>query len=323
MPTMNGYYLKGAFDDKNSPNKMSISSLSRWDSPNEPGKRPAGIPLKNDNVCYFNLHLALCNASGNLLQYIRTPGIVCYKDSVIHDKNPTYVKSTNKDKKLAVTFNDNTVKEIKNSGQKLTTTNYKTNYNTIILTKDYLSNLNTGRHELKISVWPCGEHDLDPSVTVPEYTTTPHVANFNNLNSEYTYGDTISLNGDNENGNVSYESSNTNVATVDENGQITMVGVGNFIITATIPADENYEELKVQSPEIKVHPKRLTIDNIKIKDKLYDGTNKAEFDGTHTLKGIVDGDDVKLKNDILTFSKTSVEKNIPINFTEFSFQSIR
>ncbi len=58
----------------------------------------------------------------------------------------------------------------------------------------------------------------------------------------------------------------------------------------------------VKSNVIKINPRPVTIKNIKIKDKPYDGTNKAEFNGTPT------------------FSDENIGKNIPINFTEFSLE---
>ena len=41
-------------------------------------------------------------------------------------------------------------------------------------------------------------------------------------------------------GAVTYESSDTNVATVDANGQVSIVGAGNTIITATVGDGNNY-----------------------------------------------------------------------------------
>ena len=65
-------------------------------------------------------------------------------------------------------------------------------------------------------------------------------------------------------------------------------------------------------------PKSVKITNIKIKDKMYDGTNIAEFDGMPKLCDVIKGDDVSLINGTPTFSKTNVGKNIPIDFTYFS-----
>ncbi len=70
--------------------------------------------------------------------------------------------------------------------------------------------------------------------------------------------------------------------------------------------------------EIKPHP--VTIENVKIKNKTFDGTNNAEFDGTPTLNGVIDGDDVKLVTGKPTFNSINVGENIPINFTEFSLE---
>ncbi len=67
-----------------------------------------------------------------------------------------------------------------------------------------------------------------------------------------------------------------------------------------------------------IAPKSIKITNIKIKDKIYDGTNVAEFDGMPALSDVIEKDDVLLINGTPTFSKTNVGKNIPIDFTYFS-----
>ncbi len=64
----------------------------------------------------------------------------------------------------------------------------------------------------------------------------------------------------------------------------------------------------------------VTIENVKIKNKYFDGTNHAEFDGTPTINGVIDGDDVKLVNGTPTFQSINIGNNIPINFTEFSLE---
>ena len=53
---------------------------------------------------------------------------------------------------------------------------------------------------------------------------------------------TIEVNQITGNGGISFKSSNTNVATVDANGKVTIKGVGSAVITATAAATTNYDE---------------------------------------------------------------------------------
>ncbi len=64
--------------------------------------------------------------------------------------------------------------------------------------------------------------------------------------------------------------------------------------------------------------KRLTIVDLKVKNKQYDGTNTAELDGTPALDGLVEGDTLQLLNGVPTFDSVAVGKGIPVSFTTFA-----
>ena len=67
-----------------------------------------------------------------------------------------------------------------------------------------------------------------------------------------------------------------------------------------------------------ISAKELTIADLKVKDKQYDGKNTAEIDGTPTLVGVVDGDVLTLINGVPTFDSVKIGKNIAISFTAFT-----
>ena len=67
-----------------------------------------------------------------------------------------------------------------------------------------------------------------------------------------------------------------------------------------------------------ISAKELTISDLKVKDKQYDGKNTAEIDGTPALVGVVDGDVLELVNGVPTFDRVTVGKNIPVSFTAFT-----
>lgn len=67
-----------------------------------------------------------------------------------------------------------------------------------------------------------------------------------------------------------------------------------------------------------ISAKELTIADLKVKDKQYDGKNTAEIDGTPTLVGMVDGDVLTLVNGVPTFDSVKIGKNIAISFTAFT-----
>ena len=67
-----------------------------------------------------------------------------------------------------------------------------------------------------------------------------------------------------------------------------------------------------------ISAKELTIADLKVKDKQYDGKNTAEIDGTPTLVGMVDGDVLTLVNGVPTFDSVKIGNNIPVSFTAFT-----
>lgn len=67
-----------------------------------------------------------------------------------------------------------------------------------------------------------------------------------------------------------------------------------------------------------VSARELTIKNLAVKDKQYDGKNSAEIDSTPALVGMVDGDVLELVNGVPTFDSVTVGNNIPVSFTAFT-----
>ena len=67
-----------------------------------------------------------------------------------------------------------------------------------------------------------------------------------------------------------------------------------------------------------ISAKELTITDLAVRDKQYDGKNSAEIDGTPALAGAVDGDVLELVNGVPTFDRVTVGKNIPVSFTAFT-----
>ena len=72
-----------------------------------------------------------------------------------------------------------------------------------------------------------------------------------------------------------------------------------------------------------ISAKELTVKDLKVKDKQYDGRNTAEIDGTPALVGVVDGDKLELVAGTPTFDRVTVGKNIPISFTAFTLSGDR
>ena len=86
-------------------------------------------------------------------------------------------------------------------------------------------------------------------------------------------------------------------------------------------ADKGNYKLKAQPQSVtaEITAKELTVANLKVKDKLYDGTARAEIDGTPTLTGVEGSDTVRLVCGTPSFVKTDYSINAPIGITFTKF----
>ena len=104
-----------------------------------------------------------------------------------------------------------------------------------------------------------------------------------------TYGDadfTVAATDEAEGSSVSYESTNTNVATVDSTGKVTIHAAGTTTIKATAHETKDYAEKKIFYT-LTVKPKTLTKDDLTYFGpitKVYDGSNSAPSDLTVFVK---------------------------------------
>ena len=104
-----------------------------------------------------------------------------------------------------------------------------------------------------------------------------------------TYGDadfTVAATDEAEGSSVSYESTNTNVATVDSTGKVTIHAAGTTTIKATAHETKDYTEKEI-SYTLTVAPKTLTKDDLTYSGpitKVYDGSNSAPSDLTVFVK---------------------------------------
>jgi hypothetical protein len=111
----------------------------------------------------------------------------------------------------------------------------------------------------------------------------------NEGNQTVTYGDEPFSNAISELTGINYTSSDEDVATVDENGTVTILKVGSTTITAKKAEDD-----KAYTPavyELTVEPLQLTIGSPTITSKVYDGDVTADVT-LGALSGVVSGDTV-------------------------------
>ena len=141
----------------------------------------------------------------------------------------------------------------------------------------------------------------------------------------WTYGDAANkpvpdstTNGTN---NVRYQYREKNAADTEPWQDAVPTDVGEYTIKAIFAATSNYKEV-ITTADFTIAKKKLTIENLKVADKTYDGLATADISGTPILTGVVNGDDVTLVNGIPSFTSVNAGRDIAINFTDFSLTGI-
>ncbi|RYZ19696.1 MAG: hypothetical protein EOP49_48170, partial [Sphingobacteriales bacterium] len=109
---------------------------------------------------------------------------------------------------------------------------------------------------------------------------------------------------------VSYSSSNTGVATVDASGNVTIVGAGTSIITASQGGNATYCAATNVTQSLTVSPKTLTVTGATASNKIYDRTVSATITGA-TANGLVNGDVITVAGSG-TFNDASVGQAKPV-----------
>lgn len=134
------------------------------------------------------------------------------------------------------------------------------------------------------------------------------------------YGDaafTIAATGAETGSTVTYESSHTDVATVDNNGKVTIVGAGTAVIKATASATDDYAETTAEYT-LTVNPKTLTANNLELTGnftKTYDGSTAANGVGAQVKNGVLVGHDTLDITGSAVYNSKDVKDANTITFT--------
>lgn len=104
-------------------------------------------------------------------------------------------------------------------------------------------------------------------------TTSLYITNVpSDASASYKDEFTLYANGGDGTGNISWSSSNTDIATIDSAGSVEIVGIGNVIFTVTKASDANFAE-QTESATIRAYPKAIRVTAIAT-DRPYEVGNK-------------------------------------------------
>ena len=159
--------------------------------------------------------------------------------------------------------------------------------------------IKAGNHEVTITDVTGGNYTIttkNQTFTILQMGQNP--LSITNQPGRVKYGDsfTLSATGGSGTGTVKWESSNTSVATIDQNGLVEILKSGAAIITATKAADDNFGAVSATwsfSAE-----KKTVRPTVTAQDKEYDGKNTAQLEITWKDGDLLDDDIDSISNDL-------------------------
>lgn len=184
---------------------------------------------------------------------INSNGVVVYRDATQNTTQLEYTKTSNSNLDAYVNLEGNTIKDVAIDGNKLNSSSYTIEGAKISFKNELLDSLTAGNHEVTVSYNPLGETFVKGDT--PNTTSIDlHISLANpNLNVEKTkyeknYKDNdFNLNATHlGNGKLSYSSDNQDVAVVDKDGKVSIKGVGEARITASLASTDIYSSASTE-----------------------------------------------------------------------------
>ncbi|BED92669.1 MAG: hypothetical protein RsTaC01_0504 [Candidatus Paraimprobicoccus trichonymphae] len=286
-------------------------------------------PPENQENEKFLIYAKITDNAGNV-GYINTDGICFYTDSAQTTETIDFKKNSINDISVNVVLNGNTIDKILNDTTELANgTDYIINNSIIIFKSSYLNSLPQGNYILTIyynpagEIFALGEEPTSVSVSLKIDKAVQDDISIKNLNSFYTYGDdqvNLEVEGGNGTGEVKYESSDEEVAAIENNKSLKIKKVGTFNITVTKSENEFYSERSFTSNKLIVKPKLVEIMGIESENKIYDSNNSAVIKNSAkaVLTGKLNEDDLNINIGNALFDDKNAGNNKRVNFSGFS-----
>ena len=149
-------------------------------------------------------------------------------------------------------------------------------------------------------------YDGKPDATISADLTLTLAPVANNADSGIVPNDDVTLNPTAAKAEFENKNAGADKPVIFSDFALTGADAGNY--TLVLPTDVTAT----------IERKTLTVDGLKIADKTYDGTKTAQWDGTPTLIGLVEGETLQLICGVPTFTSAIPGSNIPVTFTPFS-----
>ena len=170
---------------------------------------------------------------------------------------------------------------------------------------------------IKVKVASANYEDYEVAVTVK--VSNKEQVEIDLAGDEFTYdgsaqAPTITVDGN------KVEVSDLVVTYYDESGNESAEApkaAGSYLMLVSVP-DSNNSYTGFAARTFQIAKKNVSVKDLAVADKTYDGTTAATIAGTPSLGGAVAGDDVSLVCGVPTFASAKVGEKVAVEFTDFS-----
>lgn len=273
------------------------------------------------------IYLRVTDVSGNV-QVINTEGMVVYTDAEKETESAAFTMDTDTAPVYMLKMNGNSVYEVYNGAEKLTSTDYAAFLDgRFLLNNSYLRTLAAGEYTFRLTFCPMYEtyvasegNDAPAEVTLKLVVEkrTPTIILYQEKRDydgkpldEDTLRYTVTSDGD-----FTWE---FKPAGADDTAYTTEApkDAGTYTIRLTLSETNSYKAGS-RTTQLEIAPKEVAIKNVSVVSKVYDGTTDAKITSEGMLDGVVGGDKVTIEPGKAAYSDENVGTDKTVTFSDFA-----
>ena len=296
------------------------------------------LTLNEDRKAYFSIepnrktfvYVRVTDQSGNIT-VVNSDGVVVYTDAEAVTGAQTFTMDSDSDVVYKLNLNGNTLLAVYNNAadEIEVGTEYVLLANGMLMLKNsYLSGLAAGEYTITLMFKPLGESYVDnngndaPAEIFLKLTVekkTP-VHDHKESDGKIYDGKPIGMptfNTDSD-GALTFEYKPLDA---DDTAYTTAApkNVGKYTIRITTAETDKFKALS-STMEFEIEPKEVTISNVKVADKTYDGTNAAKITNAGTLSVNYDGENLKITTGKAAYENKNAGTGKKVTFTGFALE---
>lgn len=292
------------------------------------------LTLNDDRKAYFSIepnqkafvYVRVTDQSGNIA-VVNTDGVVVYTDAEAVTGAQTFTKTTDSDVVYKLNLNGNFVAKVYNGTEEIGAgSDYALLANGMLMLKNsYLRTLAAGEYTIRLTIKPMGENYADnsgndaPADVVMKLTVEKKAPTLDHTPSDGKIYDgkpigmpTFDTDSD---GARTFEYKRTDEDDTAYTAEAPK-NVGKYTIRITTAETDTFKAAS-STMEFEIQPKEVTISDVKVADKTYDGTIDAKITNAGTLSVNYDGDNLAIVIGKAAYDDKNVGTDKAVSFTGF------